>query len=55
MRQEPYAEIDEDRHLVLAPELASRYGLKRGSRVLVSETSNGLYLVRPPNQLAKCD
>ncbi len=53
MGQEPYAEVDENGHLVLAPELASRYGLKRGSRVLVSEASNGLYLVRPPNQLAK--
>lgn len=53
MGQEPYAEIDKDGHLVLASELASRYGLKRGSRVLFSEASNGLYLVRPPNQLAK--
>jgi len=50
---EQYARVDENGHLILPPELAARYGIKRGDRVRLSEVKNGLYLLRSATQLAK--
>jgi MoaA/NifB/PqqE/SkfB family radical SAM enzyme len=48
-----YAEVDESGRLVLPPELASRYGMKRGDRIFLNQATNGLYLPRSATQLAK--
>ena len=42
-----YAEIEEDGRMVMSPELASRYGVRPGTRVHFHESPDGLYLCRP--------
>ena len=48
-----YLKTDKDGRLTIPPYLASRYGIKPGTRVYVNELKNGLYLLRPATQLAK--
>ncbi|RPJ40198.1 MAG: radical SAM protein [Chloroflexi bacterium] len=48
-----YAEVDKSGRLVLPPEIASRYGMKRGDRIFLGEATNGLYVPRSATQLAK--
>lgn len=45
-----YLEADKDGRLTIPLYLASRYGIKLGTRVYANELSNGLYLLRPANQ-----
>ncbi len=47
-----YAQVDGDGRLVLPPELATRYGIRPGARVLVNEGANSFNLLRPAH-LAK--
>ena len=47
-----YAQVDGDGRLVLPPELATRYGIRPGARVLVDEGANSFSLLRPAH-LAK--
>jgi len=47
------AEVDEKGRLILAPELAARYGLQPGARVYLDEDPNGVQLSRPVTHLAK--
>ena len=47
-----YAQVEEDGRMVLSSELASRYGVRPGTRVQFHEGPDGLYLCRP-TRLAK--
>lgn len=47
-----YAQVDDDGRLVLPPELATRYEIRPGVRVLVDEGANSFNLLRPA-RLAK--
>jgi MoaA/NifB/PqqE/SkfB family radical SAM enzyme len=47
------ADIDEAGRLLIPPELAKRYGLNPGTRILVVNNANGLHLRRPVTHLAK--
>jgi len=51
--KEILAQVDLDGHIILPPELAARYGIKPGASICVNEVTNGIYLCRPPTQLAK--
>lgn len=51
--QSLWAEVDEQGRLVIAPEVAERYGLKPGARVRLDEDSNSVRLHRPVTHLAK--
>ena len=48
-----WAEVDEQGRLVIAPEIAERYGLKPGARVRLDEDDNSIRLHRPVTHLAK--
>jgi MoaA/NifB/PqqE/SkfB family radical SAM enzyme len=47
------AHVDESGRLILPPEMVSRYGLKPGVTVSVSEAINGVYISHPLHQLKK--
>jgi MoaA/NifB/PqqE/SkfB family radical SAM enzyme len=47
------AHVDDEGQLVLPPEVASRFGLKPGTRVLVDEGGNDLRLRKPATHLSK--
>ena len=53
LKPELRADVDDGGHLVLPPELASRFGLKAGTQVLVDEAGNGLRLRKPVTHLSK--
>jgi MoaA/NifB/PqqE/SkfB family radical SAM enzyme len=46
------AQIDENGHLILPPEIVSRYRLKPGIKILLDDNENGLHL-SSPTRLAK--
>jgi MoaA/NifB/PqqE/SkfB family radical SAM enzyme len=48
-----WAEVDENGHLVLPPELAHRYGFQPGARLRLDEGHNDIRLHRPVTNLAK--
>ncbi len=48
-----WAEVDENGHLVLPPELAHHYGLQPGARLRLDEGHNDIRLHRPVTNLAK--
>jgi len=48
-----YMKVDNEGHLVIPSEVASRYGMKPGRHVLVSAGPNGLNICRSPESLAK--
>jgi MoaA/NifB/PqqE/SkfB family radical SAM enzyme len=48
-----WAEVDKQGRLVVAPEVAERYGLKPGARVRIDEDDNSIRLHRPVTHLAK--
>ncbi len=47
------ARVDESGRLILPPEMVSRYGLKPGVTVSVSEAINGVHISHPLHQLKK--
>jgi MoaA/NifB/PqqE/SkfB family radical SAM enzyme len=47
-----YAQVDEEGRLILSPELASRYGVRPGTRILFEESSEGVH-VHFPARLSK--
>jgi MoaA/NifB/PqqE/SkfB family radical SAM enzyme len=51
--QSLWAEVDEQGRLVIAPEVAEKYGLKPGTRVRLDEDSNSIRMHRPVTHLAK--
>jgi len=53
LRPEAAAHVDDQGHLVLPPELASRYGLKPGAEVRIEERGSGLYVKPPLTHLRK--
>jgi MoaA/NifB/PqqE/SkfB family radical SAM enzyme len=53
MVQKAKAQVDEQGHLVLPPEIISRYGLNPGAEVLLDESNNGLRLRRSVTHLSK--
>jgi len=53
LRPELRARVDDEGRLVLPPEVASRFGLKPGTQVLVDEAGNNLRLLKPVTHLSK--
>ena len=53
LKPELCAHVDDEGKLVLPPELASRFGLKAGTQVLVDEAGNNLRLRKPVTHLSK--
>lgn len=53
LKREFRAQVDDQGHLVLPPEIVSRYGLRPGAQVCIDERLNGLHLRQPATQLAK--
>jgi AbrB family looped-hinge helix DNA binding protein len=47
LRPELTADVDEKGRLVLPPEVASRFGLKPGTRVLLGEAGDKIHLEKP--------
>jgi MoaA/NifB/PqqE/SkfB family radical SAM enzyme len=53
LRGEWKAEIDKEGRMAIPPELARRFGLRPGAKVLMEETMTGLRMRQPVNHLAK--
>ena len=53
LKPELIARVDDEGRLVLPPEVASRFGLKPGTQVLVDEAVNNLRLLKPVTHLSK--
>jgi MoaA/NifB/PqqE/SkfB family radical SAM enzyme len=53
LKPELSAYVDDEGRLVLPPEVASRFGLKPGTQVLVDEAGNNLRLLKPVTHLSK--